>query len=108
MNEKLAAQRLRASVDTLSPEEPHLRFAEVRRIIAATLRDCCQDGYSLRRPSSAQIDPNEVVGAMVERSSRLLAVAQQIDESGGSLAHDILNRGQMRIGNGSGERLTRS
>jgi hypothetical protein len=91
---KLPAERLRASAGSSSPGAS--RFAETRHKIAAALRECSFDGYSLASSPTSQIDPNEVVRAMIERSSRLLVVAQQIDELAGPSVADVLIRGRTR------------
>jgi hypothetical protein len=78
MGEQPRIVQLRASARERSACAPHLRFAEIRHQIAALLSSCCKDGYSL--PQSATADPNVLVTAMVERSSRLLVAAEQIDE----------------------------
>jgi hypothetical protein len=91
MNEKRAAERLRTELEAFARQEPNVRFAEVRHVIASTLRGCCPDGYSLRRSDSIEFDPNKIVTSMVERSSRLLVAAQQIDELDGLRVQDALN-----------------
>ena len=90
MNENAAAQQLRAALEAIPAQDPISRFGEVRQIIASTLRDRCPDGYSLRNGGSTEHDPNMVVASMVERSSRLLVTAQQIDELDGPPIQDVL------------------
>jgi hypothetical protein len=90
MNENVAAEQLRAALEAIPAQDPISRFGEVRHIIASTLRDRCPDGYSLRNGRPTEHDPNKVVASMVERSSRLLVTAQQIDELDGPSIQDVL------------------
>jgi hypothetical protein len=80
LGEKAVAEHLRSSVAAWATAPPHVRFAQVRKIILEAMRRCSPDGYSLATTSTSELNPNDLLAGMVERSSRLLVAAQQINE----------------------------
>jgi hypothetical protein len=96
LGERTAAEHLKSSVAACATAPPHVRFAQVRKSILDAVRQCCPDGYSLIVPPASQVDLNGLLAAMVERSSRLLVAAQQINELGEEPVHALL--GGTRIG----------
>jgi hypothetical protein len=90
MHREDIAGRLRSAIGELSTLDHNERFAQGRHLIMRALRECSPDGYSLPSPPSLGTDPNRVVARIIERSSRLLAVGQQINDLDGPSAHDLL------------------
>jgi hypothetical protein len=83
------AEELRSAVNRISQSEsPLMRFSRTRFLIAAAVRECSNDGYTISRTTG--FDAEQVIRRMVERSSRLLALSKEIDELEGSSTHELL------------------
>jgi hypothetical protein len=70
------SRSLRNALDQLPTDDPRQFFAAVRRCIVEALREC-GDRYNL--PCTESVDACSVVTRMIERSSRLLALGQELE-----------------------------
>jgi hypothetical protein len=70
------ASQLRKSLAWVKTRDPHARFVEVRGCILQTLRSL-GDRYSL--PEVDSVDGAAVVSRMIERSSRLLVLGEELE-----------------------------
>lgn len=94
------SRSLRDALDQLQTDDPHQFFASVRRCIVEALREC-GERYSL--PCTESVDAGSVVARMIERSSRLLALGEELESLPGAEVSDILLGGD--DGGGAPEQL---
>jgi hypothetical protein len=81
------SRSLRDALDQLQTDDPRQFFAAVRRCIVEALREC-GDRYNL--PCTESVDAGSVVARMIERSSRLLALGQELESLPGPEISDVL------------------
>lgn len=81
------SRSLRDAIDHLQTDDPHQFFAAVRRCIVVALREC---GGRYNLPSAESVDAGSVVARMIERSSRLLALGQELESLPGPEIFDVL------------------
>jgi hypothetical protein len=81
------SRSLRDALDHLQTDDPHQFFAAVRRCILGALREC---GGRYDLPYTESVDAGNVVARMIERSSRLLALGQELESLPGPEISDVL------------------
>jgi hypothetical protein len=89
------SRRLRKALDQLKTDDPHQLFAEVRRCIVEALRKC---GNRCSLPRTDAVDADAVIARMIERSSRLLALGQELESLPGPELSDALLGSTMGVG----------
>jgi hypothetical protein len=86
------SRSLRDALDHLQTDDPRQFFAAGRRCIVEALSEC-GDRHNL--PCTDSVDAGSVVARMIERSSRLLALGQELESLPGPEFSDVLLRATM-------------